>query len=178
VSPPLALYALDRPKLQQLSDELRRLLAADDRQALGALLELGAEEPWGAREHAVEIFLVPESVPGAGRAFAALRRIARKRALDHVMTSSDSALEGRMRGFEPLRSQATLARALDRLLNPQRLPWYLRRAGASGGWLGGDERAALVRGMRALGQTLTPELRELLSGLEECDADVILHDGM
>jgi len=53
-----------------------------------------------------------------------------------VFTSSHPSLEGRLRAFDVLRDDKDIARSVDRLLNPKRLPWYLRRDDASGGWRG------------------------------------------
>jgi hypothetical protein len=167
----LTLYELDRPKLQALSRELKEALAADDRAGLAALLEI--EPPAG---RLVDAFLAPRTEAAA--VWPALVRASKKRALTPVMTSSDPALEGRLRGFEALRADAALATLCDKLLDSRRLPWYLRVEGATGGWLDGAQRAELVGGLRRLRGALVPELLELLDGLEQAEADVVLHDGM
>jgi hypothetical protein len=169
----LTLYELDRPKLQELTKELRAALAEDDRAALGALLEI--EPPPG---QLVDAFVLPPGHERAAPLFAAVARASKKRALTPVMTSSDPALEGRLRGFEPLRADAALGRLCDKLLDPRRLPWYLRRPGATGGWLDGGGRRELAAGLRRLRGALVPELAELADVLEQAEADVVLHDGL
>lgn len=176
----LTLYELDRPALKSLSADLEAVLTADDRDGLAELLELGEamKDALAARERVVDFFLLPETHEAAAPLFASLRRISKKRALTTVMTSSDLALEGRLRGFEVLREQAALAKLVDKLLSDKRLPWYLRRPATSGGWLGPDQRAALAKGMREIAPALTPELKELQETLEQAEGDVVLHDGL
>jgi hypothetical protein len=176
----LTLFELDRPALKALSAELEAALEADDRDALAELLELGdaVRSSLDERERVVDFFLLPESHEAATPWVASLRRISKKRALTPVMTSSDLALEGRLRGFEILREQITLAKLIDKLLSPKRLPWYLRRAGSTCGWLKPEQRATLAQGMKSLAPSLTPELRELQEGLDEAEGDVVLHDGL
>ena len=176
----LTLYELDRPALKTLTAELEEALGANDRDGLAELLELGdaVRTSLDGRERLVDFFLLPETHETATPLFASLRRISKKRALTPVMTSSDLALEGRLRGFEVLRERSGLAKLVDKLLSSKRLPWYLRRPGTSGGWLNPDQRAMLASGMGELAPALTPELRELQEGLEEAHGDVVLHDGL
>ncbi|HZO13888.1 MAG TPA: hypothetical protein VFB62_11540 [Polyangiaceae bacterium] len=176
----LSLYELDRPALQQLSADLKRVLADDDRAAFATLLELGPDlaKRLDEVERLVDCFLLPDSDVRVAPLHASLRRISKKRALTKMMESSDAALEGRLRGFEPLRKDASTARLLDQLMNPQRLPWYLRRSGSTCGWIDGNGRTALTQAMRRMKSALPPELVELLDGLEQLDADAVLHDGL
>ena len=176
----LSLYELDRDALKLVSAELETALADNDADALTKLLELGdaLAQRLASTERLVDLFLVPESSEQSAPLYASLRRISKKRALTKLMTSSDASLEGRMRGFDLLRDEPELANQLDRLLSPTRLPWYLRRAGASCGWLKASQRDTLASGMRKLKPALTPELVELLDGLEQTDEDVVLHDGL
>jgi hypothetical protein len=176
----LSLYELDRNALKAVSAELETVLADNDVAGLVKLLELGDSlaQRLDSTAQLVDLFLMPESSEQSTPLFASLRRISKKRALTKLMTSSDPALEGRMRGFDLLRDERTLAGHLDRMLNPLRLPWYLRRKDASCGWLKASQRDALASGMRALAPALTDELVELLEGLEQTDEDVILHDGL
>ncbi|MEQ9320290.1 MAG: hypothetical protein RIF41_14085 [Polyangiaceae bacterium] len=176
----MTLYELDRPALKTLSSELEEALADDDRDRLAELLELGeaVRASLDGRERVVDFFLLPDTHETATPLYASLRRISKKRALTPVMTSSDMALEGRLRGFEILREQRALAKLVDKLLSDKRLPWYLRRPGTTGGWLGPDQRAALASGMGELSPALTPELRELQEALGEAHGDVVLHDGL
>jgi hypothetical protein len=171
----LTLYELDRAKLQALSAELKAALLADDRAALAALLEL-ADGGVLERPRLVDHFLVPEE--SSKVLFASLRRVSKKRALTKVMESTHASLEARLRAFDVLRDDSALARSIDRLLNPKRLPWYLRREGATCGWIDGAERAALAKGMQKHRAALTPELVELLDGLYQLDADAVLHDSL
>jgi hypothetical protein len=176
----LSLYELDRPALQQLSKDLQRVLRDNDATELSAMLELGDAlvEQVAAAPRLVDLFLVPEDSPAVAPLWASLRRISRKRAMTKMFTSSHPSLEGRLRAYDVLRDDQAIARAIDRLLNPRRLPWYLRRSGASCGWLGGDERAELEAAVSKLKPSLTPELSEWVDGLSEVSGDVVAHDGM
>ena len=64
------------------------------------------------------------------------------------------------------------------LLNPKRVPWYLRATGATAGWLDGKDRADLSQKMDRLLSQLTPELQAFARGLGEIDGDVIAHDSL
>lgn len=172
----LALFALDRPALKALSAELEGLLLADDRAGLARLLGLEPARLEG-RARLVDHLLVAESGP-ADDLYVALRGLAVRRALRPGFASDAPALEGRLRAFDVLREDAATGASLDRLLNPRRLPWYLRRHGATGGWLDGDERRALVERLRKVAPRLTPELRAFAQGLEAIPGDVIAHDGL
>lgn len=176
----LSLYALDRPALVELSGELRKLLAADDRAGLARLLELGGAlaERLASGPRAVDWFLRPESDPEAAPIFASLRRVAKKRALSHAFTSEEPSLEGRLRHHEILREDPRVADLVDKLLSPRRLPWFLCRPGATGGWLDGAKREALANALRSLRAALPPEVNELGRALDDLDGDVVAHDGL
>lgn len=178
--PLLSLYALDRDALKALSAELKETLAANDAAALAQLLELG-DAARGAAEsfdRTVDAFLVPDTHAQAKVLWASLRRIAKKRALTKIMTSDNPALEGRLRAYEPLRDDAAAAKLVDKLINPRRLPWYLRRPGATCGWLNGEQRQQLHTRLQKLAPTLTPELNALADALDEVEADAVLHDAL
>ncbi len=176
----LSLYELDREALQALSAELRASLESDDLAALCATLELSdAMRPvLQARQRLVDAFLLPPERADTKPLWSSLRRIAKKRALTKVLTSSDQALEGRLRSFEPLRERRDAADLIDKLLNPKRLPWYLRVKDASGGWIDGGQRRRLVAELERLRPRLTPELIELADALGDVSADAVLHDGL
>ncbi len=176
----LALYELDRGALKAFTSELEAVLLADDGPRLAALLELGGDlfETIAQRRNLIELFVLPEDAPQRAPVWASLRRVSRKRSMTKVFTSTHATLEGRLRAYDVLRDDKEISRSVDRLLNPKRLPWYLRRAGATCGWLSGDERARLVQSMTRLRAALTPELVEALDGLVEIDGDVVAHDAM
>lgn len=178
--PLLALYALDRPKLQAFAKELKELLLADDRSGLASALGLGAElsDRLGRGPRAVDWFLRPDTDPQASPLFASLRRVAKKRALELAWTSDAPSLEGRLRAFEPLRDEPQVAVAIDKLLDANRLPWFLVRPGATGGWLDGAAREALAIELRALKPVLTPELAAFAEAVDEIDGPVLAHDGL
>jgi hypothetical protein len=171
----LSLYELDRAALQALSAELKAALLADDRDALAKLLELPDSEALGCAR-AVDLFLVPEERNKV--LFASLRRVSKKRALTKVLESTHPSLDARLRAYDVLRDEPPIARSLDRLMNPQRLPWYLRRAGATCGWIDAAEKTALAKAMQKHRAALTPELVELLDGLYQLDGDAVLHDSL
>lgn len=175
----LRLYELDRDQLKSVSSELKSALQNDDRNQLQTLLELSdaMAESLQARP-LVELFLLPQANPQATALFASLRRISKKRAVTPMFDSEALSLEGRLREFEALRNNAVIAKNLDRLLNPKRLPWYLRRPGASCGWLRNDQREELVREMKPLRRNLPPEVQAFLHGLDDIENDVILHDSL
>ncbi len=176
----LTLYELDRAALKALSAELRDTLTKNDVDALAGLLELGdkAREIASKFERTIDPFLLPDTHDNAKVLWASLRRIAKKRALSKIATSESAALEGRLRAYEPLRDDKQAAVLVDKLLNPLRLPWFLRRKGASGGWLNGEQREQLGLRLSKLRPTLTPELNALARSLAEVDADAVLHDGI
>src|SRR5262245_11205738 len=103
----LSLYSLDRPALIELSNELRRLLLADDRAGLSTLLELGGglADRLTTGERAVDWFLRPETDTEATPIFASLRRVSKKRALTLAWTSEAPSLEGRLRAYDLLREE-------------------------------------------------------------------------
>jgi hypothetical protein len=176
--PRLSLYALDRAALKALSQELKALLLADDRAGLAAALGLG--EALAARvaggPRAVDWFLRPESDPEAAPLFASLRRVAKKRALSLAWTSAEPSLEGRLRHFDLLREDATVASLLDKLLDANRLPWFLVRPGATGGWLDEAKREALAGELRQLKAALPKEIAAFAEALGEIEGDVVAHD--
>jgi hypothetical protein len=176
----LALYELERPALKTFTQELKQTLLADDKRALCELLELGdaLAEKVAASGRLVDLFLLPEDDAQVVPLLASLRRISRKRAMSKVFTSTHPSLEGRLRAYDVLRDDKKISRSIDRLLNPNRLPWYLRRAGATCGWLAGDERLELAAAITKLEPSLTPELSEWLQGLDEAEGDIVAHDSM
>jgi hypothetical protein len=176
--PRLSLYALDRPALKAFSAELKALLAADDRPGIAALLGLGAELATrvASGPRAVDWFLRPEGDAAVAPLFASLRRVAKKRALELSWTSAEPSLEGRLRHFDLLREDANVASLLDKLLDSHRLPWFLVRPGATGGWLDGPRRAELAGELWQLKAALPKELAAFAEAIRELDADVIAHD--
>lgn len=168
----LSLYQLDRGALKALSSEVEGVLGDNDRSALARIL--GVDElALGSRERLVDHFLVAD-----GELHAALRRAAARRALTKKFSSESPALEGRLRAFDALRDDPTAAAAVDRLLNPKRMPWYLRRAGTTCGWLDGAQRETLCVRLDRLRSSLTPELRAFADGLAAIEGDAIAHDGL
>jgi hypothetical protein len=174
----LSLFTLDRPALIELSKELKSTLLADDRQALAKLLELGgslvdrvAEGP-----RAVDWFLRPETDASSSPLFASLRRVAKKRALSLAWTSPAASLEGRLRAFDVLREDKNIAGLLDKLLDPNRLPWFLVRPGATCGWLDNDKRGKLASALRPLRAALPDEVVEFANAIREVDGAIVIHD--
>jgi hypothetical protein len=176
--PRLSLYALDRPALKAFAAELKEKLLGDDRAGLSALLGLGAELAARVAEgpRAVDWFVRPETDAEAAPLHASLRRVAKKRALELSWTSPEASLEGRLRQYDLLRDDARVAAAIDRLLDPRRLPWFLVRPGATSGWLDGPGRAELWAEMRALKPSLPRELAAFADAIGEIEADVVAHD--
>jgi glutamine synthetase adenylyltransferase len=175
----LRLYELDRDQLKVVSQQLKTALREDSREKLAKLLELSEAMTDSLQQRPlVELFLMPQSDPQSAAIFASLRRISKKRAITAMFDSEALSLEGRLREFESLRNNNIIARQLDRLLNPKRLPWYLRRPGASCGWLRKDQRQELVAEMKPLRTGLPPEVQDFLRGLDGIDDDVVLHDSL
>ncbi len=176
----LSLYALDRPALKAFSAELKALLLADDRAGLAALLGLGEALAGriGERPRAVDHLLLADTDPAAMPFFASMRRVAKKRALTLAWTSDEPSLEGRLRHFDVLREDATIAGLIDALLDANRLPWFLVRPGATGGFLQDEKRARLAAELRALAPSLPKELAAFAAAIREVDGDVIAHDGL
>lgn len=178
--PKLSLYALDRPALKALSQELKALLLADDRKGIAATLGLGAElaARLGEGPRAVDWFLRPDDDAEAGPIFASLRRIAKKRSLTLAWTSAEASLEGRLRHFDLLREDAKIALLLDKLLDGRRLPWFLVRPGATAGWLDAAKREDLAGELKRLKAALPKELVAFADALEGVGDDVVAHDGL
>jgi hypothetical protein len=177
--PLLSLFVLDAPALASFKAELHTALAGDDRSALVTLLDLHGDFAERARsvERAVDLFLVPESDPSRSGLYAALRRVTKKRALEHVWTSDSPALEGRLRQYDDLRADPEAAKLVDALLDQDRLPWFLRRPLATAGRLLQPEREALAQGLLMLDDP-PPELCALGHALAEASGDVVCHDGL
>ena len=178
--PRLSLYALVRPALKAFSAELKALLLADDRAGLAALLGLGAElaARVASGPRAVDWFLRPEDSAETAPIFASLRRVAKKRALSLAWTSAEPSLEGRLRHFDLIREELAVAALVDKLLDSQRLPWFLVRPGATSGWLDAAKREALAGELHPLRSSLTPELAAFAEALRDVDGDVVAHDGL
>ena len=176
--PLLSIYRLDRDKLHELSNQLRQLLGADDRAALSTLLGLGEElaRRLASERWAVAMMLRADDDPQASPIFASLRRVAKRAALEHVWTSESPALEGRLRAYDVLREEKDVADALDRLLEPSRLPWFLQRPGSTGGWLDDAQRGTLAERMHSLGPALPDEVNGFAEALGGMDGDALIHD--
>ncbi|NUQ74036.1 MAG: hypothetical protein HUU21_10815 [Polyangiaceae bacterium] len=176
----LSLFALDRPALIELSKELKSTLLSDDRAALAKLLELGGSLADRVTEgpRAVDWFLRPEADSAAAPLFASLRRVAKKRALSLAWTSPHASLEGRLRAFDVLREDKNIADLLDKLLDPNRLPWFLVRPGATCGWLDDEKRGRLASLLRPLRAALPDEVVEFANAAREVDGAVVIHDAL
>jgi hypothetical protein len=176
--PVLALYRLDRPKLGDLSGQLRDVLARDDRAAFSALLGLGEELARRVTEArwSVDLVLRPDDDAFVAPLFASLRRIVKRAALEHVWTSQSPALEGRLRAYDVLRDDEDVSTMIDRLLDQARLPWFLQRPQATGGWIDDGQRARLAKGMEALGPALPDEVNAFVEALGGMDGDAFVHD--
>ncbi len=176
--PRLSLYALDRPALKAFSAELKALLLADDRAKLAALLGLGPDlaQRLASGPRAVDWLLRSEGDAAAAPFFASLRRVAKKRALELAWTSTEPSLEGRLRHFDLLREDAAIAGLVDKLLDSDRLPWFLVRPGATSGWLDGCKRETLAEELRPLKPSLPKELAAFADAIRDVDGDVIAHD--
>ena len=178
VRPLLSLYTLNRPELKAFSSELRAVLTSDDREGLARTLGLGAElsARVGKGPRAVDWFLRAETDAEAAPLFASLRRVAKKRALELAWTSAEPSLEGRLRAFDLLREDARVAGLVDKLLDAERLPWFLVRPGATSGWLDSAKREDLAGEMRKLRASLPKELVAFGDAIRELDGDVVAHD--
>lgn len=176
----LSLYTLNRPELQAFSKELRALLLADDRDGLAKVMELSSALAGRLAEgpRAIDWFLRPDANPEAAPFFSSLRRVARKRALEHAWTSAEPSLEGRLRQYDILREDTEIAARIDKLLSPSRLPWFLVRQGATCGWLDAKGRAELASDLYRLRASLPPELAAFAEALHDLDGDVISHDSL
>lgn len=176
--PLLSLYTLNRPELKAFSSEIRVVLTSDDREGLARILGLGAElsARVGKGPRAVDWFLRDEADPAAAPLYASLRRVAKKRALALAWTSAEPSLEGRLRAFDLLREDARLAGLIDKLLDAERLPWFLVRPGATSGWLDSARREDLAGQMRPLRSSLPKELQAFADAIRDLDGDVVAHD--
>lgn len=174
----LSLYALDRPALKELAAELKRLLLADDRAGLAKTLELGADFAGrvASGPRAVDWFLRPESDPEAAPLFASLRRVTKKRALSLAWTSDEASLEGRLRQHDILREERQVVDLLDKLLDSDRLPWFMVRPGATAGWLDDAQRERLAGHLRQLRPSLPKEIADFAVAVDALDGAVVAHD--
>jgi hypothetical protein len=173
----LSLFEVDREALASFSTELRAVLAIDDRDALVRMLGLegpAIDHVRGAR-HAVFVLLAAESHAPSAPVFEALRRAAKGRALRLAWTSDSLALEGRLRGFEPLRDEPELARRVDSLLDGVGVPWFLRRPGGTFGSLVRKEREELAEGLERL-EDPPPELVAFGEAIGHLEGDAFCHD--
>lgn len=175
--PLLSLFTVDRPALAAFEEELKELFYKDDRDALITLLGFGASfaEQVRAAPRAVDLFLVPESE--ATGFYASVRRIAKKRALEHAWTSTSPALEGRLREYDIIREDAALARSVDALLDPRRVPWFLRRPGGTAGMVSAAEGEGIAEGLQSK-EDLPEEVVHLAEALAGLDGDLLCHDGL
>jgi len=173
----LSLFEVDSDALAAFSTELRAALTADDRGAVVRLLELAGPPADRVRSapHAVDVLLASEAYPPSAEVFAALRRVAVERALTLAWTSDSLALEGRLRGFEPLREDEDLARRVDWLLDGHRVPWFLRRPGDTCGCLSGVDREAVSEGLEGLDDP-PDELVTFARALANLQAGALCHD--
>jgi hypothetical protein len=173
----LSLFEVDEGKLAAFSDELRRALRVDDRQAIVRLLSL--EGPAADRiagvAAAVDVFLASESHAPSASVFAALRRATVDRALSHVWTSDSLALEGRLRGFEPLREDEDLAHRVDTLLDGHGVPWFVRRPGDTCGCIAKIDREEVAEGLERLDDPPV-ELIAFARALGDVRGSALCHD--
>jgi len=173
----LSLYRVDREALQSFDAQLRDFLTKDDRASLVRLLDLHGDLS-GRIERAasaVDAFLVPDTHLSSTPLFAALRRVAKQRALALAWTSDSRALEGRLQAFDGIREDLDLTRLADALLDRRRVPWFLRRDGGTCGLVSSQERIALAAGLETLNDP-PPELLALGNALEELEGEALCHD--
>ena len=102
--------------------------------------------------------------------------MAKKRALTLEWTSAEPSLEGRLRAFDLLREDPRVAGLIDKLLDAERLPWFLVRPGATSGWLDSAKREDLAGEMRKLRASLPKELVAFGDAIRDLDGDVVAHD--
>jgi hypothetical protein len=173
----LSLFAVDEAALKAFGDELRATLTEDDRDAVVRLLELSGPGALYVKSvsSAADVFLASEDYAASAPVFAALRLAARERALKLAWTSDALSLEGRLRAFEALREDARLAARVDRLLNGESVPWFLRRSGDTCGWVGDAERRELAQGLAGLDDP-PEELSAFARGLEQVNGRALCHD--
>ena len=181
--PLLGLFTVDRSALDRLTAELRPLLASDDRAGVARLLGLAeALAQKLATRPAVEWFLRTDDDAEASPFHASLRRIAKKRALEAAWTSEHPSLEGRLRAYDTLREEAPVAAAIDRALDPARVPFFLARKGATCGVLLDADRTLIVDAIGPGGtlrdDELPPELAAFGDALAELEGELLLHDAL
>lgn len=175
----LSLFAVDRPALVAFSTRLRAALCDDDRDALIGLLGVVGPDADRVRaaDRAVDLFLASDASDAAAPVLDGLRRAAARAALTLEWTSEALSLEGRLRGYEPLREDDELASLVDRMLGSAAVPWFLGKKGATAGVLSGAERRALASGLGRL-DDLPPELDSFAQALDRSDAEVLCHDAL
>jgi hypothetical protein len=175
----LSLFAADRAKLDAFASELRAALWADDREKVVTLLDLDGPVADRIRSalFAVDVFLASESYPPSAPVFVALRHAARDRALTLAWTSDSLALEGRLRGFEPLREEPETARRVDALLDGKGVDWFLRRPGDTCGCLSQQEAEGLAEQLEGL-EDPPEELVVFGRALGEIRGTILCHDAL
>jgi hypothetical protein len=173
----LSLFEVKTKELAAFSSDLRAALTADDRDAIVRLLELEGAPADRVRSapNAVDVFLASEAHVPSAEVFAGLRRAAKERGLTLAWTSDSLALEGRLRGFEPLREDEDLARRVDLLLDGQGVPWFLRRPGDTCGCLPQNDREEVSEGLMRLDDPPI-ELLAFARALEDLEGSVLCHD--
>lgn len=179
----LSLYEVDRQALSGLESELRALLTIDDRTGVAKLLGLAdALTARFAARPAVEWMVRADDDAEAAPFFASLRRIAKRRALKRLWTSEHPSLEGRLRAYDSVRDDPRVAAAVDRALDPLRVPFFLMKKGATMGMLLSEERVPIAEGLGSGGSLrdadLPPELAAFGEQVEAHDGDLILHDAL
>jgi hypothetical protein len=175
----LSLFEVDEAELQAFASELRAALAEDERETIVQLLALEgpAADRIRSAPFAVDAFLASEAHLPSAAVFTALRRAAQERALTLAWTSESLALEGRLRGFDPLREDAESALRVDGLLSGHGVPWFLRRPDDTCGYLPRSMREQLAE---RLGRLDDPpeELSAFARALEEMHGNALCHDAL
>ncbi len=175
----LSLFSVDRAALHAFEAELLDVLRRDDRDALVTLLAFGGTFADRARatRRGVDLFLVAEGEASNAGIYASLRRVVKKRALEHAWTSPSPALEGRLREYDLLREEKEIAHKLDLLLDEKRVPWFLRRPGGTAGMLRAEEKRGLADAIKSV-EDLPPEIEAFAAALEEVPGDILCHDAL
>jgi hypothetical protein len=173
----LSLFSADRAKLEAFASELRAALSDDEREKVVRLLDLEgpAADRVRSAPFAVDVFLAAEGYPPSAPVFIALRRAARDFALSLAWTSDSLALEGRLRGFEPLREDPETARRVDALLDGRGVDWFLRRPGDTCGCLSQGEAEEVSERLERL-EDLPDELLAFGRALGDIRGMVLCHD--